>query len=65
MLIDELWEQLRHYEDKLTTSSKTLQNRPHQTVLKIAMSEKDESSGGRNSRGAKKATQGINENFPR
>ncbi|WP_420910559.1 DUF6444 domain-containing protein [Vibrio cincinnatiensis] len=24
VLIDELWEQLRHYEDKLTTSSKKL-----------------------------------------
>ena len=40
VLIDELWEQLRHYEDKLTTSSKNSSKSPSSDNPKSAMSEK-------------------------
>lgn len=63
VLIDELWEQLRHYEDKLTTSSKNSSKSPssdspkdrHERkklkALVVAIREE-----------LKKATLGINEN---
>ncbi|WP_110410664.1 IS66 family transposase [Vibrio rumoiensis] len=59
VLIDELWEQLRHYEDKLTTSSKNSSKSPSSDSPKDRHErKKNESSGGRNSRGAKKGHTG-------
>jgi len=66
VLIDELWEQLRHYEDKLTTSSKNSSKSPssdnpkerHERkklkALVVAIREE-----------LNKATQGINANSRR
>jgi RNA polymerase-binding transcription factor DksA len=63
VLIEELWEQLRHYEDKLSTSSKNSSKSPasdspkdryerkKMKALVIAIREE-----------LKKVTQGINEN---
>lgn len=59
VLIDELWEQLRHYEDKLTTSSKNSSKSPSSDNPKDRHERKKaESSGGRNSRGAKQGHTG-------
>ncbi|WP_299143955.1 DUF6444 domain-containing protein, partial [uncultured Vibrio sp.] len=59
VLIDELWEQLRHYEDKLTTSSKNSSKSPSSDSPKDRHErKKTESSGGRNSRGAKEGHTG-------
>ena len=59
VLIDELWEQLRYYEDKLTTSSKNSSKSPSSDSPKDRHErKKDESSGGRNSRGAKEGHTG-------
>lgn len=66
VLIDELWEQLRHYEDKLTTSSKNSSKSPSSDnpkdryerkklkALVVAIREE-----------LNKATQGINESSHR
>lgn len=66
VLIDELWEQLRHYEDKLSTNSKNSSKSPSldtpkdryerkkMKALVVAIREE-----------LKKATQGIKENSHR
>ena len=63
VLIQELWEQLRHYEDKLSTSSRNSSKSPSSDTPKerherkkmkaLVVSMREE---------LKKATQGINEN---
>jgi len=63
VLINELWEQLRHYEDKLTTSSQNSSNRlssgspkdrhEQKKMKALVLAIREE---------LKKATQSINEN---
>ncbi|MGR5261095.1 IS66 family transposase [Vibrio astriarenae] len=55
-LIEELWEQLRHYEDKLKTSCSNSSKPPSSDGPKErAERKKPQSSGGRNPRGAKQS----------
>ncbi|WP_409202781.1 DUF6444 domain-containing protein [Vibrio sp. SS-MA-C1-2] len=63
MLIDELWEQLRHYEDKLTTSSQNSSKSPSSDSPKVRHERKKMNALVVAIREElKKATQGINEN---
>nr|WP_193158048.1 IS66 family transposase [Vibrio navarrensis] len=58
-LISELWEQLRHYEDRLKTSSANSSKSPSSDGPKErAERKKPQSSSGRNPRGAKQGHEG-------
>ncbi|ELP5902956.1 IS66 family transposase [Vibrio vulnificus] len=58
-LISELWEQLRHYEDRLKMSSVNSSKSPSSDGLKErAERKKPQSSSGRNPRGAKQGHEG-------
>lgn len=65
VLIDELWEQLRHYEDKLSTSSKNSSKSPSSDAPKDRYERKKMKALVVAIReGLNKVTQVINENSP-